>query len=339
MKFIVLDTNIWLSELALMTPVGCAFSHYVTVGGYKIGLPEVVEAETKKNFSKKIHEYKENIEADYRRLLAIFGKMKEIVMPSDAEIEAKIEAIFDNHSGRITSVPFDLESARTSFEKILSKEAPNSENNQQFKDGVIWANCLFLARTGDVSFVTQDKAFYEQRKYENGLSANLLHEAQSLGLNISIYSTLADLISDIRCDVSVDENKLVDAVEAETYENTKALSDRLGYYLKNIISKKFEFYATTDPLEVSVVFCLKYDLEDYKVDGRLNSYAESRGEFLLNVSTQSMRNFVNKGEGVTWQDSDGESHTCNNIYMYGNLVLGHKTIEHQVSYKLSDINA
>ena len=56
MKTIVLDTNIWLSELALMSPVGCAFSHYITVSGFKIGLPEVVEEETKYNFRKNLFE-------------------------------------------------------------------------------------------------------------------------------------------------------------------------------------------------------------------------------------------------------------------------------------------
>ena len=46
MKIIVLDTNIWISELALMSPVGCAFSHYINVSGFRIGLPEVIEIET-----------------------------------------------------------------------------------------------------------------------------------------------------------------------------------------------------------------------------------------------------------------------------------------------------
>jgi hypothetical protein len=320
-----------------MTPIGCAFSHYVTVGGYRIGLPEVVEEETKRNFRKNIHEYKENIETDYRRLLAIFGKLKNLVVPTDAEIEEKIKSIFDNHSERVTKVPFDLDAARISFDKILSKEAPNSENNQQFKDGVIWANCLLLAKTGDVSLVTQDKAFYEQRKYENGLSANLLKEAQSSGLTISIYSSLADLISDIRCDVEVDENKLVDVIREETYENTKNLTDRKGFYLKEMVSKKFEFFATTDPLEVSVVFCLKYELEDYTPERRLNPYAESRGEFLFNLPIQTIRNFVNHGEYVIWQDSDGELQIFNSIYGYANSVFGHKTIEHKVRYKLSEV--
>jgi predicted nucleic acid-binding protein len=54
MKTIVLDTNIWLSELALMSPIGCAFSHYITVGGYNIGLSEVIEEETKHIFRKNL---------------------------------------------------------------------------------------------------------------------------------------------------------------------------------------------------------------------------------------------------------------------------------------------
>ncbi len=57
-----------------MSLVSCAFSHYVTVSGLKIGLPEVVEEETKYNFRKNLLEYRSNIERDYKRILAMFGK-------------------------------------------------------------------------------------------------------------------------------------------------------------------------------------------------------------------------------------------------------------------------
>ncbi len=150
-SLVVLDTNIWLSELALMSPLGCAFSHYIAISDIKIGLPEVIEIEAKNNFKKNLIKYREDIRSNYNRMLAIFGQMKEIVMPEDEAIEKKIEEIFNFHKDRLIRVPFDFEGAKSSFDKIIKNLPPNSDSNQQFKDGVIWANCLKLAEVGNPS--------------------------------------------------------------------------------------------------------------------------------------------------------------------------------------------
>ena len=41
---------------------------------------------------------------------------------------------------------------------------------------MIWAECLMLLNNNDVYLVTNDKAFYQERKYENGLNEILLLE-------------------------------------------------------------------------------------------------------------------------------------------------------------------
>lgn len=337
MKIIVLDTNIWLSELALMSPLGCAFSHYVTVSGFKIGLPEVIEEETKYNFRKNLLEYRFNIESDYKRMLAIFGKMKELVMPSNEDIERKVEAIFDFHKDRIIRIPFEIKSARSSFDKIIKKEPPNSENKQQFKDGVIWANCLEFAKSNDVLFVTKDKAFFKDRSYENGLAENLLQEAQSVPCKIYIFHELADLLKEIKSDLRLNEDQLIKLIEKQTYDNVLKICERNEFNVENLSNRKFEVFATTDPKEVSVKFSLRYDLENKAAESRERAYAESRGEFLLDIENYDIKNFVNHGEYVFWINKDGELRETKNIYAYGNIVLGHKTIEHKISYRLGEI--
>ena len=336
MKTIILDTNIWLSELALMSPLGCAFSHYVMVGGFKIGLPEVIEEETKYNFRKQLLEYRLNIARDYKRMLTIFGKMKELVMPSEEDIEGKVEALFDFHKDRIIRIPFEIEGARSSFEKIINREPPNSENNQQFKDGVIWANCLELAKSTDVLLVTKDKAFFKERTYEKGLVENLSREAQSVPYKISIFSELADLLKEIRSDFTLDEEQLIKLIEKETYDNVLKISARTEFNVGKLSNRQFEVFATTNPKEVSVKFSLKYDLEGRPTERRVTAYAESRGELMLNIENYSIKNFINHGEYVFWINENGERKETQNSYGYGNIVIGHKTIEHQVSYKLGE---
>jgi hypothetical protein len=336
MKTIVLDTNIWLSELALMSPLGCAFSHYVTISGFRIGLPEVIEEEAKYNFRKNLLEYRLNIGKDYKRMLAIFGKMKELIMPSDEDIDEKVKAIFSFHKDRIIRLPFEIDGARSSFDKIIKKEPPNSENNQQFKDGVIWANCLELAKSNDVLLVTKDKAFFKERTYEKGLAENLLREAQSLPYKISIFSELADLLKEIRSDLTLDDEQLIKLIEKETYDNVLKMSERTEFSVEKLSGKKFEVFATTDPKEVSVKFSLKYTLENRAAEKRVSAHAESRGEFLLNIESYSIKNFMNHGEYVFWINENGEIKEISNSYSYANIVMGHKTIEYQVSYKLGE---
>ncbi len=332
---IVLDTNIWLSELALMSPVGCAFSHYIAVSGFKIGLPEVIEEEAMHNFRKNLYEYRENVRKNYNRILAIFGQIKELKMPTDADIEQKVEKIFDFHKDRISRIPFNEKCARSSLAKIISKEPPNSENNQQFKDGVIWANCLEFAEESDVVLVTKDKAFFKDKKYEKGLAENLLHESQQVPHQITICHELTKLLEEVKADFSLDKGKLVELIENETYLKVIELSERNEFEVKGLVRTEFEFFATTDPNEVSIKFVLKYELENKSLEQRTTAYSESRGEFQLNITSDDIQNFINQGEYVYWVDESGEQKQNKNVYGYINEVLGHRTIEHRISYKLN----
>lgn len=267
-------------------------------------------------------------------MLAIFGKMKELVMPTDEDIERKVYSIFDFHKERIIRVPFDIKGARSSFEKIIKKEPPNSENNQQFKDSVIWANCLELAQVNEVFLVTKDKAFFKERNYEKGLAENLLREAQKAPYKISIYFELANLLEEIRSELKLNEDQLISLIEKETYDKTLEITERNEFELDKLVNRKFEIFATTNPKEVSVKFILKYNLNNKSIKHRVNAYTESKGEFLLNIESYDIKNFINHGETIYWINEDGELKETKNIYAYGNIVIGHKTVEHRVSYKL-----
>ena len=334
MKTIVLDTNIWLSELALMSPIGCAFSHYITVSGFNIGLPEVIELEAKYNFRKNLYEYSSKIMENYRKMLAIFGEMKEIKIPSDEDIEKKVEEVFDFHKDRIIRVPFDIDSARNSFLKIIKKEPPNSENNQQFKDGVIWANCLELAKSNDILLVTKDKAFFNKRNYDEGLAQNLIQEAQKMSNTITLFHELSDLLEDIKTPLKLKEDQIVKLIEKETYDEILGIAGRQEFDVETLINKTFEVFATTNPKEVSVKFTLKYKLKNKSSENRINPYAESRGEFLLNIESYTFKNFTNLGEHIFWTNENGELIERQNYYADLIAVIGHKTIQHEVSFKL-----
>ncbi len=334
MKIIVLDTNIWLSELALMSPLGCAFSHYITVSNIKIGLPEVVEIEAKNNFKKNLINYREDIRKNYNRMLAIFGQMLEIVLPENEVIDQKVEKIFDFHGDRLIRVPFDFEGARSSFDKIINKLSPNSDSNQQFKDGVIWANCLKLAEQGDVSLVTEDKAFYKNRDYSQGLATNLVEEANKTPHSVKIFSELSLVIDQIKSNIDLNKQKLIEEIEENTYSKVLEFANKMDFELIGIAGSNFEFYATTNPAEISVKSNIKYNLENRSSEERTDGTIESKSEFVLNITNYNIRDFIKDGEYLSWKDENSELKQNSSTYGYLNSVLGHRTIEHRISYKI-----
>lgn len=58
---------------------------------------------------------------------------------------------------------------------------------------------------------------------------------------------------------------------------------------------------------------------------------------MLDIENYDIKNFVNHGEYVFWINKDGELRETQNNYAYGNIVLGHKTIEHKIFYRLGEI--
>ena len=55
--------------------------------------------------------------------------------------------LFSSLGVEVIDVAFSLESARSSFLKTI-KKLPPSATTQQFKDGVLWADCLNLLYDG-----------------------------------------------------------------------------------------------------------------------------------------------------------------------------------------------
>ena len=108
----------------------------------------------------------------YRQLLSVFGTLREVVLPDDAAIESKVADVFSNLGVELLEIPFSIESARASFLKTVDK-VPPSETTQEFKDGVLWADCVALLGSDDVYLISNDTHFYEGRKHPNGLAKNL----------------------------------------------------------------------------------------------------------------------------------------------------------------------
>jgi hypothetical protein len=140
-----------------------------------LGLPELIRREVETRFKRDVLELISELKGGHSRLFDIVRNLGELVLPDEAEVDKIVSQIFDNVGVEILPVPFSFTSAKASFQKIINEVAP-SETKEQFKDGVIWADCLELLKTDDIFLITKDKAFYKDRDYKQGLAPSLAAE-------------------------------------------------------------------------------------------------------------------------------------------------------------------
>ena len=331
---IVLDSNIWLSELGLNSSLGAATRFYIRHNGACLALPEVVRLEVEQNFRSHLKDFTKKISKGYRQLLVAFGALKELVLPSDDEIDKKVKEIFTNVGLDLIEIPFALESARSSFLKTIAK-LPPSNGTQQFKDGVLWADCCRLLEVDDVCLVTSDTAFYADRKYVNGLATNLIEEISGAKHKLGLFASLPDLLKDLKRDVVLDIDALVEAFLREHKTSVEGTLSRNGFELGQQIGVSKTLYATERPDALYLTFRVEFACDDISGEGRSDGKLLLKGDGSYNTSEQAFTDLRNWGEELSFRLRDGEERVSRNTVIgIGSIVLGHKEVVHTVRYEL-----
>jgi hypothetical protein len=332
--FIVFDSNIWFSEMGLNSTKGAAARFFITQKGAKVALPEVVKLETEHNLRNMIRQLMLGIVKNHRELLAIFGRMKELVLPEENAIEEKVKNIFSQAKIELIEIPFTFESAKNSFMKIIDKQPP-SITTEEFRDGVIWADCLSLLNLDDVYLVTNDSHFYNDRSHNKGLARNLADEASVYKNTIKIFPGISELIAEIKSDVIIDNHRLVNAFIENNRESITDTLERNSFEMTGDPVVKSNLYVTEDPNRLYIEFEIQYLCNDLSANNRTDAKIILRGDgnYLLDQNEFSeMRNF---GEELIFKLENGENKQLKSIVIFaGGIVLGHKTVEHSVKYKL-----
>jgi predicted nucleic acid-binding protein len=96
---VVFDSNVWLAELGLRSGAAAAAKFFLNHNGARLALPEVVRLEVQNNLQARLTEHIENIQNNYRQLLTAFGKLREVVLPTSADVQRK----FKSYSTRLRS--------------------------------------------------------------------------------------------------------------------------------------------------------------------------------------------------------------------------------------------
>lgn len=331
---VVLDTNIWLKELALNSGAGSALRFFLKHRSARLAIPEVVRLEVQNNLRAAIDEAIESVGRGNRQLLALFGSMKEIVLPKQPEIDSLISDVFGRLGVEVLDVPFSLDSARSSFLKTVQK-VPPSDKTQEFKDGVLWANCLELLDQDDVLLASQDKAFCLNRELGKGLAENLLAEASEKPNKLTLVHSVADVLKHVEIGIRLDEHWLSSAIQQRAHATSVGgLLSRAGAEVSGDKQIRYELFATENPDILYMKYAIEIPCTDVASGDRANMRLVLAGSGTLRLHVPDLVDMQVEEEGLYFRNPDGTPGQLRNVYASALGVLGHRTISHSVRHQL-----
>lgn len=330
-KQIVLDSNIWIGERMLKQGGGSAFRLYLMQQNARLIVPEIVRLEVRYKLYASLRKLVADIQQSHKHLLTYAGTLKELSLPTDSEIEQIVDMAFDNVGVEIGYVPFTIDSARSALEKCLRHEQPSSENNEQFRDAVIWADCLRLAQVAPVIFVTGDSAFYKNRKPGTELAENLAKEAGATEFGVVVHSGFEKVLEELRQPVNIDFDHLEVQFRPLVLESTRTALANHEFELGARTSQVSTLYATVSPARVFVKFEMAFECNHPAgLIGQLNVRGD--GDY-LHVD-RSFENLRVLGADLVFIDLDGKEHVATTHFAFLETVFGQRTVQHQVRYPL-----
>ena len=330
---IVLDANVWIAELGLRSSLGAVARFYLNQKGARLALPEVVRLEVEHHLRTRLKQHVSTLQDTHRQLLTVFGTLKQLVVPDAGAIDTLVTDLFGNLGVEALDVPFSLSSAKSSFLKTVQKTPP-SDRTQEFKDGVLWADCVGLLQEDDVCLVTADKAFFQDRDYPKGLSKALAAEISGSPHKFALLPSLADLVQDLRIDVAIDENALAKAYLDKNLAAIDGLVTRNGFTLGDRLRTSRLLYATENPSVLYVEFTIDYEAKEVVGDGRMDGVVTLKGDALYDTKVGRVTNLRELDETLRFQQSDGTEREVRNIYMSAESFLGHRDVSHTIRHKL-----
>lgn len=336
--YIVFDTNIWRKELGFNSLAGSAVRFYIQQCGATVAIPEVVRLEIERRFEFDLKEMKKKIIDFHRQILTVFGELKDVDLPSDEEICVESSKIIEELDVPLKEIPFSMEAAKSSFLKTVNKHPP-SHQKEQFKDGVIWADCLKLLEEADVYFVTKDNAFYKGGDYKKGqgLASNLLEEANKCPHNLKLISELSDLLKDIRQEVEIDKNILVKSVLEKSGEAASGIVEDTGFFLGDSPEIIEKLFSTESSTRLYIEFEICYQCPDATDQGRPVATLRLEGHGSYKPQKQEYRNLTLTNVIFQYIDDEGKFQSRGHYSVSAQpIYLGHPTVKHKVRYELSD---
>jgi hypothetical protein len=328
---VIFDTNIWKANHFLRSPSAAAVRALLRLKRAKVALPEVIRLEVERHLRRQLKKLRQEIEEKHKSLLTLAARLKELVLPSDADIEKIVAGAFDGLGVQLKHIEFSVESARSSFLKVVDYAPPNTEHSQQFKDGVIWADCVALLAENDVTLVTADKGFRDGET----LHPELQKEIAAKPGTFRLFSDLGSLLKEIQAKIEIPSTVLHRAVLSQVGHGVTGLAERQGYHASDEATTTYRVFATEDAERFFVEFTLSIVCVDATDSDRSDAKLIIDGEGLYLPDTSSLQEVRSTGERFEMTQEDGSTRELKNVIIFaGGITIGHRLVTHSIRYPM-----
>ncbi|MFC5828975.1 PIN domain-containing protein [Nonomuraea insulae] len=312
---VLIDTNIWRSETLLRTPLGVALLYAVRQNDAKLGMPEVIKREIKKQILQSGMEAFDRMVKSGRLLQRLLNSSVDPLLSSrspERKIEQAIQDRLIELQPLMIHVPLTLDHVRRALDRVDAGLPPSGGRKQQYKDCLIWEAARDLATDYVVYIVSQDAAFFENKS----LAKALFRECSQEGFEIKAFPSLQDVLVDLAPAVpNIDRDALSRLVAAEALSSATAMLKSLrGFTLGDLLNLDVKVFGTEDPSRLSATFEAAYNLsgspQDPKygyVDAVFNASLKVSGSFTLIPASDQLLDFIGYHGVFSWAGPDGIS--------------------------------
>ena len=306
---VLLDANVWIEERMLKSALGSALLYALAGAKATLALPEIVEREGNQVMPDLARRAVHNIRRDITLLTHLSGREMNVSGPTPKAISDGMSARWQQLSGSIERIAFTFEQASAALSRIISKTAPCGENNEQFRDCCIWEAGLSLAETRMLHLVSADHAFYDGRKYANGLAKALRAEVERRDVQLFLHPTVQELLSALgNTVVSIDERAIATSIIESVSSDARAIASEKGpFELGRALAAQIKGYATPKEALVAVSFELYFELDRVGSTGPFGEDEKALLTLKGDCDFDPNRNAVSAIEVKSWSQRIGHS--------------------------------
>ncbi len=322
---VVLDTNIWVYRTSLLrTPLGAAFINALIRLEGRLGLPEVVEEEIIKHTVRAGQKAAAQMIENARKIERLIGWAEPSwsAGPTVTQFESSARARLLELDALIERVPFNLEQARSALQRVMDETPPNGSGNQQYKDSVIWEAALDLSKEYSVHFVTQDKAFFENRDPRKGLASDLNKDCAPEDRSISVHYGMESYLESTRETVPpLDYGRLASEIDRAIRKDLARVASEQDFELGELGDSAVSVFLTENANVLALSFELVHRASVVLPSGDIAARLVTKGECSYNLSQDSV--FDIRKSSVELLDQEGnliDEKIVGHFYVYAPFI-------------------
>ena len=333
--FVVLDTNVWIKEAMLRSGMGSVAKLYINSINATIALPEVIELETKNHLKDKISSAIKIAKDEHLYLLTLFGSLDELYLPDSDRADNLVDSVFKQIGVKLLKIPFKKKDAYNSFIRTIYYTPPSGKQHQQFKDCLIWENCLNLLEKSNVVLISNDDVFYKT-KGSNELNLALAKEIEGKSNDLQIFRKLEDYIPDNTQPLNITNKDLEDICLSGDNSFSDSILSSNGFVIHEYTGIEKKIYATEDPDKVYIEFHLNFLCHNVNNDQETGNFTTS-GNVMYNIKTNTF-SFINySNQELVYTNHAGEETMHRSIAsLSASISIGRNKIKHTVRKELRD---